>query len=63
LHNRIRARALENGLICYPMGGNVDGVSGDTVILAPPYNATAAELDEIVDKLDRSVREALAGIA
>jgi hypothetical protein len=59
LHLRIRARALENGLICYPMGGNVDGVKGDTVILAPPYNATDDELTEIVDKLDRSVREAV----
>lgn len=59
LHNRIRTRSLDNGLICYPMGGNVDGVSGDTVIIAPPYSATAAELDEIVDKLDRSIRQAL----
>lgn len=58
LHLRIRARSLENGLICYPMGGNVDGSKGDTVILAPPYNATDDELQEIVEKLDRSVREA-----
>lgn len=62
LHLRIRARSLANGLICYPMGGNVDGVKGDTVILAPPYNATDAELEEIVEKLDRSVREALGDI-
>jgi adenosylmethionine-8-amino-7-oxononanoate aminotransferase len=60
LHQRIRRRSLDNGLICYPMGGNVDGVAGDTVILAPPYNATPAELDEIVDKLELSVRQALA---
>ena len=59
LHQRIRNRSLENGLICYPMGGNVDGVEGDTVIIAPPYNATTSELDEIVDKLDRSIRQAL----
>jgi adenosylmethionine-8-amino-7-oxononanoate aminotransferase len=62
LHHKIRARSLENGLICYPMGGNVDGVTGDTVILAPPYNSSASELDEIVDKLDRSVRQALTDI-
>lgn len=59
LHHRIRAHSIENGLICYPMGGNVDGVSGDTVILAPPYNASPPELEEIADKLDRSVRQAL----
>ena len=62
LHQRIRARSLENGLICYPMGGNVDGVAGDTVILAPPYNATPSELDEIADKLDLSIRQALADL-
>lgn len=59
VHLRIRARSLENGLICYPMGGNVDGVRGDTVIIGPPYNATEGELIEIVDKLDLSVRQAL----
>jgi adenosylmethionine-8-amino-7-oxononanoate aminotransferase len=60
LHQRIRGRSLDNGLICYPMGGNVDGVAGDTVIVAPPYNATPAELEEITDKLELSIRQALA---
>jgi adenosylmethionine-8-amino-7-oxononanoate aminotransferase len=63
LHLRIRARSLENGLICYPMGGNVDGVKGDTVILAPPYNATDDELREMVEKLDRSVREVVPNLS
>ncbi len=55
----IRAQALENGLICYPVGGNVDGVNGDIVILAPPYNASDAELTEIVDKMALSIRQVL----
>ena len=57
---KIRAQAMENGLICYPAGGNVDGVNGDIVILAPPYNATDAELTEIVDKTALSIRQVLA---
>ena len=57
---KIRAQAMANGLICYPVGGNVDGVSGDIVILAPPYTATDAELAEIVDKCATSVRQVLA---
>lgn len=57
---KIRAQAMENGLICYPVGGNVDGLRGDIVILAPPYNASDAELAEIVDKTARSVRQVLA---
>jgi adenosylmethionine-8-amino-7-oxononanoate aminotransferase len=56
---KIRQQGLENGLICYPVGGNVDGVNGDIVILAPPYNATEAELDEITDKAARSIRQVL----
>lgn len=57
---KIRAQAMENGLICYPVGGNVDGVRGDIVILAPPYNCTDAELGEIVDKTARSIKSVLA---
>ncbi|MBI2718531.1 MAG: aspartate aminotransferase family protein [Rhizobiales bacterium] len=60
LYMRIRQQAFDNGLICYPVGGNVDGVNGDAVILAPPYNATSAELDEIVSKMAKSVRQVLA---
>lgn len=59
LFMKIRAQAMENGLICYPVGGNVDGVSGDIVILAPPYNATDAELSEIIDKTAKSIRQVL----
>lgn len=59
LYMKIREAALENGLICYPVGGNVDGVNGDIVILAPPYNATDDELGEIIDKTARSVRQVL----
>jgi len=60
LFMRIRQQALDNGLICYPVGGNVDGVNGDVIILAPPYNATDDELDEIVSKMAKSVKQVLA---
>lgn len=56
---KIRQQGLENGLICYPVGGNVDGLNGDIVILAPPYNATPAELDEITEKTARSIKQVL----
>ncbi|MCH7930593.1 MAG: aspartate aminotransferase family protein [Proteobacteria bacterium] len=57
LFARVRERALDNGLICYPMGGNVDGVRGDQVILSPPYTATRSELDEIIDKFGLSLKQ------
>jgi adenosylmethionine-8-amino-7-oxononanoate aminotransferase len=62
LHGRIRKAALDRGLICYPGGGHVDG-KGDTVILAPPFNASDGELEEIAEKLEASIEAALTEIA
>jgi adenosylmethionine-8-amino-7-oxononanoate aminotransferase len=62
LFARIRQTAFDDGLICYPVGGNVDGVDGDIVIIAPPYNATDDELAEIADKFGHAARKALAAI-
>jgi len=56
----VRQQALVNGLICYPVGGNVDGINGDVIILAPPYNSTDAELTEMVDKMAKSIKQVLA---
>lgn len=58
----VRAKTLEAGLICYPVSGTLDGSKGDVVIVAPPYNATQSELDEIVDKLAGALQLALADI-
>jgi adenosylmethionine-8-amino-7-oxononanoate aminotransferase len=55
----IGARAFADGLICYPCAGNVDGATGDTIIIAPPYNASDAELEEIVTKFERAVDSSL----
>jgi hypothetical protein len=62
LFARIRQTAFDDGLICYPVGGNVDGVSGDIVIIAPPYNASDDELAEIADKFGHAVRKTMKSI-
>ncbi|TQF30496.1 aspartate aminotransferase family protein [Bradyrhizobium sp. UNPA324] len=59
LHQKIKAEAFANGLGCYPGGGTVDGVRGDHVLLAPPYIASADEIDLIVDKLGSAVDNVL----
>ena len=56
---QIKTQAFENGLICYPVGGNVDGERGDFAILSPPYNATKAELSEIIEKFVLTCKEVL----
>ena len=62
VNGRIRAEGLRRGLICYPSSGHVDGAAGDTVILAPPFNATDAELDEIAEKLVATLETVLGGL-
>jgi len=55
----LKRKALENGLLCYPMGGTIDGHRGDHVLLAPPYILTQAQLDEMLDKLALSLEQIL----
>lgn len=51
LHARIKREAMERGLLCYPMGGTIDGVRGDHVLLAPPYVISPEEVDQLVERL------------
>ena len=59
LHARIKQAALDAGLLCYPMGGTLDGVQGDHVLLAPPFIIEPPQIGEILDKLERALRAAL----
>jgi len=61
LHARIKAEAMARGLMCYPMGGTIDGRLGDHVLLAPPYIITPDEITELTDKLGMAIDAALAG--
>jgi adenosylmethionine-8-amino-7-oxononanoate aminotransferase len=63
IYQKVNAQAFANGLICYPVGGNVDGKRGDIVIISPPYIATQEELVEIVEKLAKSLGQVMATIA
>ena len=62
LHAKIKAAAMEEGLMCYPMGGTIDGLNGDHILLAPPFILQDNHLDELVDKLARSIDRALNSI-
>jgi len=60
IHARVKREAMAAGLMCYPMGGTIDGASGDHILLAPPFIVEEAQLDELVDKLSRALAAALA---
>jgi len=62
LHAHVRAEAMARGLMVYPMGGTIDGRQGDHVLLAPPFVATEAEIDQIVSRLALAVDAAIAAV-
>ncbi|AXS40475.1 aspartate aminotransferase family protein [Breoghania sp. L-A4] len=59
----IKRAAMEEGLMCYPMGGTIDGERGDHVLLAPPFIIDDSHVTEIADKLGRSMARVFAQVA
>ena len=57
LHSQLKRAAMARGLMVYPMGGTVDGVSGDHVLLAPTFIASREELTTIIERLSAAVDE------
>ncbi|SBK74705.1 aspartate aminotransferase family protein [Klebsiella quasipneumoniae] len=57
LHAAIKANCMARGLMVYPMGGTIDGQSGNHILIAPPFIITPAQLDFVVDTLDCVIRE------
>jgi adenosylmethionine-8-amino-7-oxononanoate aminotransferase len=59
-HARIKGEAMRAGLCIYPMGGTIDGVRGDHVLIAPPYIIRESDIDDVIARLARAID---AGIA
>ncbi|MEP1442391.1 MAG: aspartate aminotransferase family protein [Hyphomicrobiales bacterium] len=57
---RLKAAAMQEGLMCYPMAGTIDGKKGDHVLIAPPFIMDDAHVDELVGKLSKAVDAVLA---
>ncbi|WNC16907.1 aspartate aminotransferase family protein [Brevibacillus brevis] len=52
---RVIAKAFEKGLLVYPAVGGLEGIAGDSVIIAPPLTITKAEIDELIGLLKGAV--------
>lgn len=59
INSRLKKAALDAGLVCYPMGGTLDGVQGDHVLFAPPFIVEEAHLDELVAKFSAALSATL----
>ena len=62
LNAKIKKAAMAAGLMCYPMGGTLDGLRGDHILLAPPFILQESHLDELVEKLDIAINGSLASL-
>ena len=52
INRRVKAATFDAGLLCYPMGGTIDGKKGDHLLLAPPLIMEAGHIEEITNKLE-----------
>ena len=57
INKKIKKAAFKAGLCCYPMGGTIDGVMGDHVLLAPPFILEDDHIGEITDKLSKAFNQ------
>jgi adenosylmethionine-8-amino-7-oxononanoate aminotransferase len=62
LHAQVKREAMTRGLMVYPMGGAIDGLNGDHVLLAPPFIVNEGQVDVIVDRLGDAIDAAIASI-
>lgn len=57
INAKIKSAAMERGLMCYPMGGTIDGQNGDHILLAPPFIIKEKHIEEIVEKLSGALEQ------
>ncbi len=60
IHAKIKRQAMARGLISYPMGGTIDGIHGDHILLAPPYIIEADDIDLIIERIADAINAAIA---
>jgi hypothetical protein len=60
LNARVKREAMARGLMCYPMGGTVDGRRGDHILLAPPFIVDDEAIQTIATVLREAVDAAIA---
>jgi adenosylmethionine-8-amino-7-oxononanoate aminotransferase len=63
LHAQIKREAMSRGLMVYPMGGTINGVAGDHVLLAPPFIVDEPIVDSIVERLGDAIDAVMAEIS
>lgn len=53
INQQIKKAAMNEGLMCYAMGGTINGKQGDHIMLAPPFIVSAEQIERLVDTLGK----------
>lgn len=59
---KVKHAAMDAGLVCYPASGNVDGLAGDHILLAPPYIISEDEIAQAIDRLEKAITSAVGAV-
>lgn len=51
----IKAAAMEEGLMCYAMGGTIDGKQGDHIMFAPPFIINDSQIEELLHSFKKAL--------
>lgn len=57
IHAQIQATAFNRGLMVYGMGGTIDGVHGNHILIAPPFIISEEEISELVHLLADAIND------
>jgi adenosylmethionine-8-amino-7-oxononanoate aminotransferase len=55
--HRVVSRAMDKGLVIYPVNGCVDGEKGDGILICPPLTISREEIDYLLDRLEQTLKE------
>ncbi|PCJ45630.1 MAG: aspartate aminotransferase family protein [Gammaproteobacteria bacterium] len=58
----IKSTAMEDGLMCYPMGGTIDGKQGDHILLAPAFIITESQIEDIARIISLVIEKVTKGL-
>lgn len=59
INAKVKTAAMKEGLMCYAMGGTIDGQNGDHVMFAPPFIINEKQVAEIADKFEVALTSVL----
>jgi adenosylmethionine-8-amino-7-oxononanoate aminotransferase len=59
INAKLKSAAMKEGLMCYAMGGTIDGQNGDHIMFAPPFIINGSHIEEMLNKFGVALENVL----